>query len=188
MMLAGDEIGHTQNGNNNAYCQDNEITWIHWDLKPEDQELLEFVRLVIRLRKEHPILHRRKFLQGRPIRGSNIKDIVWLSPEGREMTDEEWDQSFARCLGMFLAGAGLNEVDERGHPIVDDNLLLLFNAHYERIDFKIPDFLGSHPFTVAVDTARQSGNFSPGDVYPLEGRSLALLIQKEDRKQHATKS
>ena len=186
MMLAGDEIGHTQNGNNNAYCQDNEITWIHWDLKPEDEELLAFTRLVIRLRKEHPILHRRKFLQGRPIRGSNIKDIVWLSPEGREMTDEEWDQSFARCLGMFLAGAGLNEVDERGHPMVDNSLLLLFNAHHERIDFKMPDFLGSHPFTVAVDTAGQGGNFSPGDVYPLEGRTLALLIQ-EDGKHHATK-
>jgi glycogen operon protein len=104
MFLAGDAIGHTQNGNNNAYCQDNEISWLNWDPAHMDQEMLEFVQRVIALRKAHPVFRRRNFFQGRKIRGADIKDIVWLDPDGKEMTDEEWNQEFARCLGVRLAG------------------------------------------------------------------------------------
>src|SRR5581483_6407949 len=90
MMLAGDEIGHTQGWNNNAYCQDNEISWLTWDLKPEDRELLAFLQRMIMLRKQHPVFRRRSFFQGRAIKGADIKDILWLAPDGREMTDDEW--------------------------------------------------------------------------------------------------
>ena len=181
MLLAGDEIGRTQKGNNNAYGQDNDISWVHWDLKPEDQELLKFARRCIALRRAHPALHRRKFFHGRPIRGTGVKDIHWISPEGREMTDEEWDLSYARCLGVFLAGAGLDEMDERGRPIADDNLLLLLNAHHEEIPFTLPAFTPKNPFAVAVDTEGKKDNqtFAPGSTYPLAGRSLALLIQED---------
>ena len=107
MFLAGDAIGHTQHGNNNAYCQDNEISWIDWSEGSKDTELLAFVRQVIALRKNHPVFRRRNFFQGRAIKGAGVKDILWLNPDGNEMTDEEWGQESARSLGVFLAGEGL---------------------------------------------------------------------------------
>ena len=129
MLLAGDADGRTQQGNNNAYCQDNEISWVDWNLDFEDLRLLSFVQRVIALRKAHPAFRRRSFFQGRSIKGSAIKDILWLSPNGNELTDEEWQHSFARCLGLFLSGEGLDERDRQGRPVVDDSFLLLLNAH-----------------------------------------------------------
>ena len=107
-------MGHTQMGNNNAYCKDNELSWINWDLQPHDRELLAFAQRMINLRKRHPVFRRRHFFQGRPIKGANIKDILWLNPKGKEMTEEEWPDASVRCLGMFLSGQGLDETDERG--------------------------------------------------------------------------
>jgi glycogen operon protein len=130
MLLSGDEVGRTQNGNNNTYCQDNELSWINWELDPSQQDLLEFTSFVIQLFKEHPALRRRHFFYGRRIRGSDIKDITWFSPEGKEMTEEDWLNAEARCLGLRLAGDLLNDTDERGNPIVDDTLLILVNAHH----------------------------------------------------------
>src|SRR5438876_11306220 len=138
MLLAGDEIGRTQRGNNNAYCQDNEVSWISWTLDDEHRRLLDFVRRMVQLRRNHPIFRRRHFFQGRPLHGSDTKDIVWLQPDGTEMTTEEWDKDFARCLGVYLAGAALGETDARGNPVGDGDFVVLFNAHHEPLPFRLP--------------------------------------------------
>ena len=117
MLLAGDEIGRTQRGNNNAYCQDNEISWIDWKLDRPRRELREFTRQLIRLVRAHPALRRRHFFQGRRIRGSEVKDVAWFRPDGKEMTDEDWNNSENRCFGLRLAGDAIEEIDERGDPI-----------------------------------------------------------------------
>src|SRR5947209_9761997 len=136
MLLSGDEIGHTQQGNNNAYCQDNEISWLNWD--NPDENLLSFMQRMISIRKMHPVFRRRNFFQGRPIKGEDIKDILWLNPDGGEMTDDEWKQSSARVLGIFLGGQALPEQTERGMPVRDDNFVLLLNAHHEDVPFSLP--------------------------------------------------
>ena len=122
MICGGDELSHTQKGNNNAYCQDNELTWLNWELTPPQQEFLEFVKLATRIRREQPVFQRRKFFQGRKIRGSDIKDLSWFEPNGNEMTDEAWNAGFVKCLGMRLAGDVIGEEDERGEPIIGDTL------------------------------------------------------------------
>jgi glycogen operon protein len=183
MLRAGDEIGQTQQGNNNAYCQDNELTWLDWNLGPREQELLKFVRRMIRLRRRHPVFHRRHFFQGRDIVGSGVKDITWLTPGGEEMTGTEWRQSFARCLGMFLAGSAMEEYDDRGRRVKDDNFILLINAHHEALDFVLPRFPEKSRWQVDIDTAwpgglrRDGRHFATGETYPLQKRSLALLRQ-----------
>jgi isoamylase len=182
MLLAGDEMGRTQRGNNNAYCQDNEISWVDWDLARTHEPLIALVQRLTELRRTHAVLRRRSFFQGRSIVGPETKDIVWLNPDGREMTDAEWGQSFVRCLGMCLAGRALDEEDERGRPLVDDDLLILLNAHHEAIPFALPSIDGHNAWQTVIDTAHDSGfapdkGYAPGEVYPLEGRSVALLIQ-----------
>jgi len=181
MLLGGDEIGRTQQGNNNAYCQDNAVSWIDWNLADANARLFEFVRRLIRLRREHPVFRRRHFFQGRALSGSAAKDIAWLKPDGTEMTAQEWDHEFARCLGMYLGGEALDELDARGRPVTDDSFLVLFNAHHDAIAFTLPEF-GAGRWLVLVDTARDDGlvvggMFEPHGTYPLEGRSLALLQQ-----------
>ena len=129
MLLAGDEFGRTQQGNNNAYCQDNEISWVDWNLQPWQQELLAFTRTVVELFHKHPSLRRRKFFQGRKVMGSTIKDITWFRPDGEEMTPADWSNPEAHSLAMRLAGNAITETDDRGEPIVDDSLFILLNAH-----------------------------------------------------------
>jgi glycogen operon protein len=180
MLLAGDEMARTQAGNNNAYCQDNELTWVNWDLTSEDRKLLEFAQRMIALNKTHPVFRRRSFFEGRRVAGTAIKDIVWLKHDGNEMTDEEWQLSHARCLGVFLAGEALEEADERGRPVQDDDFLLLLNAHHEEISFVLPVFDPETRWTLEFDTSRDAGLghdgvFMAGQPYPLQGRSLALL-------------
>jgi glycogen operon protein len=173
MILGGDELAQTQNGNNNTYCQDSELTWLNWKLGDEEQKLLAFVRRVIALRREQPILQSRKFFQGRSIRGADIKDLTWLEPSGQEMKDEAWDSGFVRCLGVRLAGDVIQDLDERGQRIVGDTLLVLFNAHHELISFTLPE----EPWELVLDTAEgETEQFTPGaKAYPLQGRSLAVL-------------
>jgi len=178
MLLAGDEMGRTQRGNNNAYCQDSEINWVDWSLTLEDHQLIEFVRHLIHIQQRHPVFRRRSFFQGRRIHGSGIKDIIWLKPAGSEMTDEEWQQSFARCLGLFLAGEGLNEYDDRGKLITDANFLLLLNAHHEEISFTLPAYRQNILWNTEFDTSRADhgeAGHEGGQAYPLQGRSLVLL-------------
>ena len=181
MLLAGDELGRTQGGNNNAYCQDNSISWIDWSLNDDRRKLLEFVRRMVHIRRTHPVFRRRHFFQGRPLHGGDIKDIAWIKPDGAEMTAEEWNQDFARCLGVYLAGGALHEVGARGRRVTDDDFVVLFNAHHDEVPFTLPRY-GDGRWLALVDTARDDGfapdgAFEPGSVYPLEGRSLALLIR-----------
>ena len=181
MLLAGDAIGHTQRGNNNAYCQDNEISWINWNLKPEDKDLLEFTRKLIALRKNHPAFHRRNFFQGRAIKGEGVDDILWLRPDGQEMTDTEWNQQSPRCLGMFLDGEGLAEVDERGKAVKDKDFLVLMNAQHEPVSFRLPTLQAGASWISLVDTccecaAHSECRHESAATYELNARSLAVLV------------
>jgi pullulanase/glycogen debranching enzyme len=127
-----DWLGRTQRGNNNAYGQDNEIGWLDWKLDKGRRGLLDFTRSLIALRRGHPVLRRRQFFYGRPIQGSQVKDLAWFRPDGKEMTEEDWRDPQARCIGLRLAGDAIDEVDARGERIVDDTFLLLLNAHHGR--------------------------------------------------------
>ena len=186
MLLAGDEMGRTQQGNNNAYCQDSEINWLDWSMSKDDKELLQFIRRLIRLRKKHPAFRRRYFFQGRDIVGSGVKDITWLTPTGAEMSDQEWHQSFARCLGVFFAGNAIEEYDERGKLIRDENMILLLNAHHEDLSFILPPNPPLARWEVLVDTYYPDGKrsdrrfFHSHEAYPLKRRSLVLLLHLKD--------
>jgi len=179
-MLGGDEFGRTQRGNNNAYCQDNEISWLDWDLDESRRAMLAFTARVIALRNRHPLFRRQKFFRGRDGRDPDVADILWLNPDGGEMTDAEWSQSFARCFGAHLSGRGLAERDVRGQPVTDDDVLLLLNAHLDVIPFRLAAACATAEWTVAIDTGHMEGvpsasMFRAGTEYPLQGRSLALL-------------
>ncbi|MBS1820060.1 MAG: glycogen debranching protein GlgX [Acidobacteria bacterium] len=176
MISHGDELGRTQQGNNNAYCQDNELTWIDWDLNDDQKALCQFVRKVIRFRLSQPALLRRKYFQGRSIRGG--KDVAWFAPDGREMTDEAWSADFVRSIGMVLSGTGIEELDEHGEPIIGDTLLILLNAHHDRVSFTLPDLDPSHKWERVFDTVDPHISpraCKPGARYPLEGRSVAVF-------------
>jgi len=178
MIFGGDELSHSKQGNNNTYCQDNELTWVNWELDERQKGFLEFVRKCARIWREQPVLQRRKFFLGRSIRGSEIKDISWFSPDGTEMSDQAWNAPYVRCLGVRFAGDVMNEVDERGEAIVGDTLLLLLNAHWEEIPFTLPATKPEHVWEVLIDTADAELPLwmcRGGDKYPLFGRSLTLL-------------
>jgi isoamylase len=184
MLLGGDEIDRSLRGNNNAYCQDNELSWVDWTLTPERQRLLRFFERMLQFRRNHPIFHRRHFFQGRPIRGSDVKDIVWIKPDGGEMTDTEWRKAHARSLGVYFSGEGLTETDNRGRPVSDRSFLVLFNSGERNIDFLLPSFVADARWLIVMDTAFQDGllpggAIDAGHVYPLYARSLALLEQQE---------
>jgi isoamylase len=179
MLLYGDEMGRSQQGNNNAYCQDNELSWLNWDLTPGDEQLLAFVRHMIGLRRAHPVFRRRSFFQHQRLRGK-IKNILWLSPDGLEMGDEEWNLGFARCLGMFLAGDSIGEDDRRGNPVGDDDFLLILNASPDVIPFTLPGFRSHVRWLAVVDTSVAAEHqalkrYARGSSYMLQGRSLVLL-------------
>ncbi len=180
MLCAGDEVARTQSGNNNAYCQDNEISWFPWPLSPSAKRQLEFTRDLIRLRLENPVFHRRTFFQGRRIHGSAAKDLSWFRPDGKEMTEEEWANGFSRCLGLRLVGDAIEEVDDMGERIVGDTFLVLLNAHHEAIPFVLPAHeprVRWEPVldTQAEDAADPARVLRAGDQYELLGRSLAIL-------------
>ncbi|MGK2899000.1 MAG: glycogen debranching protein GlgX [Burkholderiaceae bacterium] len=179
MLLAGDEFGRSQAGNNNAYCQDNPISWLDWPPSADRRTLLAFTRRLTALRAAHPVFRRRDFFQGRPLHGSTVRDIVWLQPDGTEMTEQEWGQDHARALAVYLSGDGLNEDDGRGRPVLDDSFLLLFNADANEVRFVIPPGLAPGPglllLDTSVDTARDDAPFDPAQAYALTGRSLALV-------------
>jgi glycogen operon protein len=180
MLSGGDEFGRTQNGNNNAYCQDNELSWFKWERNEEQNRLLELTRKLIQLRKEHPVFRRPKFFQGRRIRGSEIKDVMWFNPGGNEMSEEEWASPFVRCLGMLLSGDTVDVLTFEGEPIRDDTFLLLINAHYEPIQFVMPG--EEHlEWELILDTGDEDGflprtrKFASGDDVDLADRSSCLL-------------
>jgi isoamylase len=179
MLLAGDELGRTQKGNNNAYCQDNELSWVDWALGGDQQALLAFTQKMAALRAAHPVFRRRDFFQGRPLFGSKVRDIVWLQPDGSEMTEQAWGQGHARALAVFLSGDGLNEVDAHARPVLDDSFMLLINAGAEAVPFTLATGLASGVGEVLVDTGLAEGpagvRVEPGQTHVLEARTLALL-------------
>jgi len=183
MISGGDEVARTQRGNNNAYSQDNELSWTPWELGPAQREFLAFVRQLVRLRRTEPVLRRRKFFQGRAIRGKGVKDISWLGPSGQEMTDRLWSSPDARALGVLLSGASIDELDERGQPTRGNTLLVLYNAADAPLDFQLPSDGVVHWWEPLLDTARSqpsSSRLASGDAYSLAPHSLALL-RRDDR-------
>ena len=184
MISHGDELGRTQLGNNNVYCQDNEISWVDWKEAREHSVLTDFTAAVAKLRSEHPVFRRRRFFQGRPIRrGSNIDDIVWFRTDGAPMTETDWNSGFARTLGVYLNGEDIPERDPLGERIVDDSFLLLFNAHHQAMTFTLPGEAYGRLWQVVVDTAdplraraaRKQRDAKPGGRLRTPARSLLVL-------------
>lgn len=180
MLLGGDEFGRTQNGNNNAYCQDSELSWFHWDWDAEQSQFHEFVRRLIQLRKDHSIFRRSKFFQGRRIRGSEIKDVMWFNPGGNEMSEEEWTSPFVRCFGMLLSGDTIDVLNFEGQPIQDATFLLLINAHFEPISFVLPG-QEKIEWELILETSREAGflektkKLASGDELEVADRAICLL-------------
>jgi isoamylase len=172
LLLAGDEMGRTQQGNNNAYCHDSELSWLDWELGDGERALLEFTRRLIALRNAHPLFRRRTWFRGR---AESDPDVVWLNYAGVEMTDQEWNRSSARCLGALISGRGLGERDERGVPVVDTDLLLLLNSNEGEVPFPLP----SGRWATLIDTGAENPAFD--GTYPLQGRSLALLSKPSSK-------
>ncbi|MGH7256114.1 MAG: glycogen debranching protein GlgX, partial [Nitrospirales bacterium] len=164
-----------------AYCQDNEISWFDWNLGKVEQSLLAFAKEAIALRQRHPVFRRRNFFQGRKIRGAEVKDISWVRPDGKEMSDEDWSKGYVRSLGMRLAGDAIEETDAMGHPIVDDTFLVLLNAHHGPISFTLPAHKRGVRWQPVLDTAEPEAlkkrvtTLKGGESYDLEARSLAVL-------------
>ncbi len=180
MICGGDEIGRTQQGNNNAYCQDNEISWYDWNLDERKRALLDYTSQLIAFRRKHPNLRRHKYFQGRAIRGSEIKDVVWMRADGVEMTDEEWAAGWHRALGLRLNGDATDIRDERGQRVTDDTLLLLVNAHHEPIPFVLPAFVPDSRWAVVFDTNRpnlkpEQETLAGQESITMESRSLIML-------------
>ena len=179
MLVAGDEFGRTQQGNNNAYCQDNEISWLDW--AGADPDLLAFTRRLIALRKEHPIFRRRKWFRGTPVKGKGPEDIAWFLPEGGEMEDHNWDHDFARSLGIYLNGLGLHSVDPKGVPIKDDNFYIMFNAHSEPLEYGLPTFLAQKSWQMVLNTANDhvsDETLNNQESIRVEGRAVVVLRNK----------
>jgi glycogen operon protein len=207
MLVAGDEMGRTQGGNNNGYCQDNETSWLDWSQATDNADLLRFTAEVSKLRRDHPVFRRRRFFHGAPIRGTGdgeygestppkdgdegatpLKDIVWLRPDGGEMSDQDWESGTARTLAVFLNGLGIPDPDERGEPVSDTSFLMFFNAHHEPVSFRVPPAELGDSWEIVVDTrvaselpdvdARAGAGPHPvkaGDEVPLDGRSTVVL-------------
>jgi isoamylase len=180
MLLHGDELGRTQRGNNNAYCQDNELSWVDWTLI--DSELITFTAALIALRREHPVFRRRKFFAGRPIRGGNeLRDIAWFRESGEEMIERDWEVKVWRCLTVFLNGEGIPDADARGRRVTDSSFLLCFNPHYEDVNVQLPGNGYGQEWTIVLDTAtgQTPGTpdvTSPGDAkITIAGRSLVVM-------------
>jgi glycogen operon protein len=188
MLGHGDELGRSQRGNNNAYCQDNQVSWIDWELTDEQRELAAFTRYVIGLRAAHPVLRRRRFFRGETAvhPGQPLPDLVWLLPDAREMTDRDWQRSDAHSVGVFLNGDAIAERDPHGGPVVDDSFLLLLNSYWEPVDFRLPDATYGERWTTLIDTAEPQG--TPDETehkadteMVAEARSLVLLSRPARR-------
>jgi isoamylase len=175
MLVAGDEIGRTQQGNNNAYCQDNDISWLDW--QRVDQGLLEFTRELISLRKQHPVFCRRKWFQGEHIKDCGLKEINWFLPEGTEMEEHNWNQDYAKSLAVFLNGNGIRWAGPMGERIIDDSFYLIFNAHNGPLDYKLPNEQYGKKWRMVLSThCKDAGKqFGPGELVHAPGRSVVVL-------------
>jgi isoamylase len=179
MLLAGDEMGRTQGGNNNAYCQDSYVSWLDWGLAAAEQDLLQFTETLAGLRRDHPVFRRRRFFTGQ-VPGGEKGDIAWLTPAGGVMTDADWDASYAKSLAVYLNGDAISEPDPRGGKITDDSFLLLFNAHSNPLTFTLPEASYAPGWEVVIDTARKSPAGSgtarlPKDEIEVRDRAVVVL-------------
>ncbi len=181
MLCAGDELSRTQNGNNNAYCQDNALSWLDWNLTPQRRALLDFTAKLIRFRRNHPVLQRRNFFKGAHIWDSQFKDLAWYRPDGTEMVQDDWQMPFVRSLGFVLGGDAIPSADERGQRVVGATLLILMNAHHEPIPFKLPEAgWGAHwRFELYTASPEQNpgADCPAGSSFEMIGRSLAVFSQ-----------
>ncbi len=185
MISGGDEISRTQNGNNNAYCQDNEISWYNWEITPEKESLLDFTARLIGLRKAHPNLRRRKFFQDRSIHNTEGRDIAWYGTDGGELPDSEWSEGWIRALGLLLNGKTLGTVDAAGEPLTDDSFLLLLNAHHEPVTFVLPPAPEEGNWQMIIDTNRLGDPFETSQMVgelELAGQSVTLLMERNSPK------
>ena len=179
MLVAGDEFGRSQQGNNNAYCQDNELSYVNWQLRDEQRPLFEFTRSLLRLRRDHPAFRRSKFFQGLDVAGTKLRDLLWFRADGQPMTQADWQDPHNRALQMFLAGRGIDDVDDDGRPLVDDNLLVLLNAAENDVDVTLPHLEGvREPWQILLDTSDDGKRGALARELPqlkLVGRSLLVL-------------
>ena len=189
MLLAGDEIGRTQQGNNNAYCQDNEISWLDWaNIRPEDERLRDFVRFLVNLRRRHRVFSRPRFFRGEAVSAAGLKDITWITPEGREATVEDWNNPVALSLAYVLGGAAGAFYTPGGQRDIDESFLVMLNAWHQDLDFRIPELPVTMAWDLLVDTSTDTGIvtdgrlFSPGEVFPLKARCFALFINRAPEK------
>src|SRR3989449_6259865 len=185
MLCGGDEIGRTQRGNNNAYCQDTVISWLDWSLDNLRGDLLTFTRFVAGLRREHPVFRRRQFFFGRKFQGSEVKDLTWFRCDGGEMTQDDWTNPITRCFGLRLAGDGIQEPDVTGRRGVDDTFFVMLNAHHEPMGFTLPAHRNDIRWEPVLDTREPTGQrkaeaLSGGDVYDMEARSVVVLRLRRD--------
>jgi glycogen operon protein len=186
MLVAGDEMGRTQGGNNNAYCQDNDISWINWDLSAADESFLQYTRQLIRFLLDHPVFRRRQWFQGRAIHGSEVSDISWHNVDGSPMTDEQWNAGFIKSLGVFLNGREIVTLTHTGERILDSSFLLFFNAHYEMLKFSLPKKLQHYDWHLVIDTKshgfmESTKPFQKKRKIPVAARSMVVL-QCEERE------
>ncbi|SDE96165.1 glycogen operon protein [Mucilaginibacter pineti] len=183
MLVSGDETGRTQGGNNNAYCQDNEISWLNWEAA--DHELLAFTSKLIHLRNTHSVFSRKNWFKGVPAKDSKIEDIAWFLPDGAQMEESHWKEGFAKSVAMYLSGDGIESVDSDGSPVKDDNFYLIFNAHEEGLDYKIPPERYGGSWVVVIDTSRAEGpeekQYQQADNIHVEGRSVVLIQCKNEK-------
>jgi glycogen operon protein len=176
MILGGDEMGRSQGGNNNAYCQDNETSWFDWENL--DGTLVAFTTRMVALRRDHPVFRRRRWFQGRPLHGKGIADLAWFRPDGTEMEEQDWESGFAKSMAVFLNGDAIATTDARGARVVDDSFLVVFNAHHDDVDFTLPPDRFSSRWVKVVDTAdafSEGEQLKAGDSLEVPGRSLAVL-------------
>jgi glycogen operon protein len=177
MLASGDEVGRSQRGNNTAYCQDNELSWLPWG--GADTELLAFTRRLVAFQRDHPVFRRRRWFHGRPIHGAGVTDIGWFTPDGKVMAEEHWGEGYAKALGVFLNGDGILTPDARGVRIVDDSFYLLLNAHHEPVTFTLPRDAWGEVWTPVLDTARAGEPDAVlhrgGETVDVVGRSLVVL-------------
>jgi isoamylase len=182
MLLGGDEIGRTQQGNNNAYCHDSELTWYDWD--HADEDLLEFSKRLIRFRADHPVFHRRQWFQGRAIHGSEVKDIAWFTWKGEQMADEDWSGGAVNCLGIFVYGKAIPNPNPRAERVTDDSFYVVLNAHHESFAITLPGPQWSEKWVLEMDTAtgwlEEQRVFAASDEVTVESRSLVILRSLEE--------
>jgi len=178
MLLGGDEFGRSQQGNNNAYCQDNEISWLDWDNM--DTAQLEFTRKIIEFYRQHPVFRRRRWFQGRSIRGNDVSDLAWFRPDGEQMSDEDWGASFAKSLGVFISGDEIPSLDAAGRRIIDDSFYIIFNAHWEPVEFTLPSERWGQGWSRVLDTSNgmpteDEWQRAAGTRINIESRSLVVM-------------